>query len=277
MKMYVVSKKKTEYVKPVTAKKDKTKSSYYIDPVELQSEMVALVDSYREDVKNLIKKGKTHPSFKKSINDIASKLTIKKTTYKDIEDMMYKDPVNEYDDDDVLIDNSDDDKIVNKTLSDVFISNITKFLKGVKCDYNDTLNESEILKVSKIIALEDLTFKSGRAGRGHISEELGEMFLKVAKGIGNKKNFINYTYKEEMMGLGIEFLCKYAKKFKYEMKTANAFAYLSQICKNGFIQSINKEKKQSKMKDTLIKQSMNCSESDKWRRENDSRFSNDKD
>lgn len=279
MRIEVVSTKKTDHKKYVPIKKDKlSKSSYYINPSELQTEMLLLVNSYREEVKSLIKKGKTQSTFKDSINNTISKLTIKKITYAQVEDMMYKNPVEEYDEDDILIeDDNNNEKTIDKSLSEVFVNSISKFIKDANCNSDAMLSENDIVKVSKIIALEELTFKCGRSARGHISEELGEMFLKVAKGIGNKKNFINYTYKEEMMGLGIEFLCKYAKKFKYELPKANAFAYLSQICKNGFIQSINKEKKQSKMKDTLIKQSMHCSESEKWSRENDSRFSNGND
>ena len=75
-----------------------------------------------------------------------------------------------------------------------------------------------------------------------------------------------------MMGLGIEFLCKYAKKFNYKHPKANAFAYCSQICTNGFRQIINKEKKQSVMKDTIIKRNMESTEQDRWLKDNDSRF-----
>ena len=79
-----------------------------------------------------------------------------------------------------------------------------------------------------------------------------------------------------MMGLGTEFLCRYAKKFDYNHPRANGFSYLSQICSHGFVQCIIREKKESEKKDKMIKKSMECSEQEKWLRANDSRFSGEK-
>lgn len=102
-----------------------------------------------------------------------------------------------------------------------------------------------------------------KKAQGFISEELGEMFLKVAYNLANKHNFSNYTYKEEMIGLGIEYLCRFARKFDNTKKNANAFAYCTQICANGFLQAMEKEKKKAEFKDKLIKEAMRESELEK--------------
>jgi len=48
-----------------------------------------------------------------------------------------------------------------------------------------------------------------KIAKGTISDELGEMFLQIAYNLINKNNFNNYTFKEEMIGLGIEYLCRF--------------------------------------------------------------------
>jgi hypothetical protein len=87
---------------------------------------------------------------------------------------------------------------------------------------------------------------------GVISDNLGEMFLKIVNNMANRKNFINYTFKEEMKGRGLIFLCKYAKSFDKNNPKANAFAYVSMICFRGFVQCIKEEQKHSAIKDGLI-------------------------
>jgi hypothetical protein len=99
---------------------------------------------------------------------------------------------------------------------------------------------------------------------GIISDNLGEMFLKITNNMANRKNFINYTFKEEMKGRGLIFLCKYAKSFDKNNPKANAFAYVSMICFRGFVQCIKEEQKHSAIKDGLIKRNMETSEMDKF-------------
>jgi len=97
-----------------------------------------------------------------------------------------------------------------------------------------------------------------------VSENLGEMFIKVANNLINKRNFINYTFRDEMIGRGLLFLCKYAKNFDEHNEKANGFAYVSQICYHGFVQCIKEESKHSTIKDNLIKKSMEKSELEKF-------------
>ena len=99
---------------------------------------------------------------------------------------------------------------------------------------------------------------------GQITDTLGEMFLQIVNNMANRKNFINYTFKDEMKGRGLIFLCKYAKSFDKTKSNANAFAYVSQICFRGFVQCIKEEQKQSAIKDKMIKHGMETTEQDKY-------------
>ena len=80
---------------------------------------------------------------------------------------------------------------------------------------------------------------------------LAESLRRIAYGLGNKSNFINYTYKEDMISDGIENCLTYVANFDPE-KSNNPFAYFTQIIYYAFIRRIQKEKKQTTIKQKLI-------------------------
>ena len=84
-----------------------------------------------------------------------------------------------------------------------------------------------------------------------IPEYIGECFYKIATHLSYRPNFINYTYREEMIGDGIENCIQYAKNFNPE-KSKNPFAYFTQIIYYAFLRRITKEKKQTSIKQKLI-------------------------
>ena len=87
-----------------------------------------------------------------------------------------------------------------------------------------------------------------------ISNYLGECILKIANHLSYRPNFINYTYREEMISDGIENCLQYIDKFNPE-KSNNPFAYFTQIIYYAFIRRIQKEKKQQSIKEKLLKES----------------------
>lgn len=76
-----------------------------------------------------------------------------------------------------------------------------------------------------------------------IPNYIGECFMKIAEGLSHKPNFINYTYREEMMSDGIENCLQYFDNFD-PAKSKNPFAYFTQIIYYAFLRRIQKEKKQ---------------------------------
>ena len=84
-----------------------------------------------------------------------------------------------------------------------------------------------------------------------ISNYLGSCFLKIATHLSYKPNFINYTYRDEMISDGIENCLQYVKNFNPE-KSKNPFAYFTQIIYYAFLRRIAKEKKQSHIKNKMI-------------------------
>ena len=76
-----------------------------------------------------------------------------------------------------------------------------------------------------------------------VTNYMGECFLKIATHLSYRPNFINYTYKDDMISDGIENCLQYASNFNPE-KSSNPFAYFTQIIYYAFIRRIQKEKKQ---------------------------------
>jgi len=84
-----------------------------------------------------------------------------------------------------------------------------------------------------------------------VTNYIGECFLKIANHLSYRPNFINYTYRDDMISDGIENCLQYMDNFDPE-KSKNPFAYFTQIIYYAFIRRIQKEKKQKHVKQKMI-------------------------
>ena len=87
--------------------------------------------------------------------------------------------------------------------------------------------------------------------RPPITNYIGECFLNIAEHLSYRPNFINYPFREEMVGDGIENCLMYAHNFNPE-KSKNPFSYFTQIIYYAFLRRIEKEKKQNYIKFKLL-------------------------
>ena len=101
--------------------------------------------------------------------------------------------------------------------------------------YKKSVNKSKRLKLAKPL----------------VPDYIGECFLKIANHLSFRPNFINYTYRDDMISDGIENCLQYMSNFNPE-KSNNPFAYFTQIIYYAFIRRIQKEKKQQDVKAKLI-------------------------
>ena len=76
---------------------------------------------------------------------------------------------------------------------------------------------------------------------------IAECFMKIAEGLSHKPNFMNYTYRDEMISDGIENCLMYYGNFNPD-KSKNPFAYFTQIIYYAFLRRIQKEKKHQYIK-----------------------------
>ena len=87
--------------------------------------------------------------------------------------------------------------------------------------------------------------------RPQVTNYIGECFLKIATHLSYRPNFINYTYRDEMIADGIENCLQYCGNFDPE-KSKNPFAYFTQIIYYAFLRRIAKEKKQTHVRNKMI-------------------------
>ena len=84
---------------------------------------------------------------------------------------------------------------------------------------------------------------------------VGECILLIAQRLATKPNFINYSYRDEMISDGIENCISYFDNFD-PAKSDNPFAYFTQIIYYAFLRRIQKEKKQVYIKHKTSEHSM---------------------
>ena len=84
-----------------------------------------------------------------------------------------------------------------------------------------------------------------------LTNYIGECFLKIATHLSYRPNFINYSYRDEMISDGIQNCLQYAHNFD-PVKSQNPFAYFTQIIYYAFLRRIQAEKKQVHIKNMSI-------------------------
>jgi DNA-directed RNA polymerase specialized sigma24 family protein len=78
--------------------------------------------------------------------------------------------------------------------------------------------------------------------RPQVPEYIGDCFIKIANHLAYKGNFINYSFREDMILDAIENCLTYMHNFD-PAKSSNPFAYFTQITYYAFVRRIQKEKK----------------------------------
>ena len=69
---------------------------------------------------------------------------------------------------------------------------------------------------------------------------IAECIMKIATHLSYKPNFVNYSFRDEMISDGIENSLQYIDNFNPE-KSSNPFAYFTQIIYYAFLRRIQKE------------------------------------
>ena len=114
------------------------------------------------------------------------------------------------------------------------------------------VNNADFLAAIKEHKLKIKTAEEQGLEPPQVSNYIGECILKIATHLSYKHNFINYTYKDEMILDGVENCIHYVNNFDPD-KGSNPFAYFTTITYYAFIRRITKEKKQSYIKNEMIK------------------------
>lgn len=86
-----------------------------------------------------------------------------------------------------------------------------------------------------------------------VSEEIGKILFDIAHNLSYRKNFINYNFRDDMVGDGIENCLTYVDNFDCT-KSQNPFAYFTQICFWAFVRRIKKEQSNYELKTSVKSQ-----------------------
>lgn len=79
---------------------------------------------------------------------------------------------------------------------------------------------------------------------GVVSQKLGESITKIANGLSYAPNFINYSYKDDMIGDAIVKMFSALRNKKFRLDTGfSPFSYFTTIAFHAFINRIKKENK----------------------------------
>lgn len=84
--------------------------------------------------------------------------------------------------------------------------------------------------------------KANDLPKPRIPNYVGDCFLQIATRLSTKPNFVNYTYRDEMISDALENCISVVDNFDPE-KSSNPFAYFTQIIHYAFLRRILKEKK----------------------------------
>ena len=116
------------------------------------------------------------------------------------------------------------------------------------------VNNKEFLEA--MIEWKNLCIVEEKKGKSQppVTNYIGECFLKIATHLSYRPNFINYTYRDEMISDGIENCLQYVANFNPK-KSNNPFAYFTQIIYYAFLRRIAKEKKQTHVRNKIIENS----------------------
>jgi hypothetical protein len=95
-----------------------------------------------------------------------------------------------------------------------------------------------------MIEYREMIAEAAQAGkeRPNVPFYVADCIIKIATHLSYKPNFINYSFREDMIMDGVENCLQYIDNFNPE-KSKNPFAYFTQIIYYAFLRRIQKEKK----------------------------------
>ena len=96
--------------------------------------------------------------------------------------------------------------------------------------------------LSEMVKYRQSVIDSTENKRPRVPYYIGDCIMKIATHLSYKPNFVNYTFREEMISDGVENCLQYIDNFNPQ-KSNNPFAYFTQIIYFAFLRRIQKEKK----------------------------------
>jgi hypothetical protein len=138
----------------------------------------------------------------------------------------------------------------NKAKKDLAVEQDPELKKLLK---DPILSAPPVVEKKKLKAKEKVHYVNGKEfeeeirnyyNTGHITQKLGESLTKIANGLSYAPNFINYSYKDDMIGDAIVKMFSALRNKKFKLDTGfSPFSYFTTIAFHAFINRIKKENK----------------------------------
>lgn len=123
----------------------------------------------------------------------------------------------------------------------------------------DYIDKKEFSKKIEEYVLECQPYIDKKKDPPMIPDDIAKGFLLICENLSHSRNFVNYTYREDMVMDAVENCVKAVHKFNPNAKTKsgkpNAFSYFTRIAWNAMVRRIKKEKQDTLVKEAILQQS----------------------
>jgi hypothetical protein len=113
------------------------------------------------------------------------------------------------------------------------------------------VSNSELYKVYCDWYKELISARNNNQEEPEMPRYIAESIIKICTRLAYRPNFINYSYREDMIGDAIENCIRTVKNFNPE-KSINPFSFITTIAFNAFLRRIKAEQNQTRVKSRLI-------------------------
>lgn len=113
------------------------------------------------------------------------------------------------------------------------------------------LKDNTLIEVGRSHWKGDLETGEFCQNHGKITNNLAKMFMRLVERYGQRGNWRNYTYIEEMKSQAILQLCQMGLKFD-ESRSQNPFSYYTASVSNSFTRVLNLEKRNQTIRDDIL-------------------------
>lgn len=117
------------------------------------------------------------------------------------------------------------------------------------------VNNKQMLEALTLYREKRLAAEAAGTELPRAPDYIGKCLMLICERLSHKLNFINYSYRDEMVGDAIENCIQAIDSFDPK-KSSFAFAYFTRIAWNAMIRRIQKEKKQSYIKHKSLEESV---------------------
>ena len=117
------------------------------------------------------------------------------------------------------------------------------------------VNNQDFLKALTDYRRDCILAKRRKQPAPPIPEFVGECFLQIATHLSYKPNFVNYTFREDMISDGIENCLVYIHNFNPK-KSKNPFGYFTSFIFYAFVRRIQRERKHTYLRYKQIEQAV---------------------